>query len=130
MSAESVQPKEKTLETALRALQGQLAMVDFWSRPHSGKGMELIVINHYPVMLKIDNSDRHGRPHFHIEYKREHAASYAIDNFERLAGHMPEKYGGTLLEWAKENQALLLAKWKELHPNMPVFALELKGTNN
>src|SRR5688572_28594624 len=34
--------------------------------------------------LTMDSSKNHSRPHFHLRYKNEHSASYAIDNLQCL----------------------------------------------
>ena len=57
----------------------------------------------------------HRRPHFHLEYKMEHEASYALDNFERLAGWMPLKYEETILPFARAHQGQLIERWHSLN---------------
>jgi len=57
----------------------------------------------------------HGRPHFHIEYKREYSASYAVDTLERLAGNMPRKYEKPVLQWASQRQQWLVDTWENLN---------------
>lgn len=48
------------------------------------------------LIIKPDKN--HFRPHFHIHYKDEHKASYAIDTLELLAGTMPKKYEKPILK--------------------------------
>ncbi len=66
------------------------------------------------TVIRMRGDDNHQRPHFHIEYKQEYSASYAIDTLERLAGQMPSKYEEKLLGWASHNQNLLLRIWDSL----------------
>jgi len=84
------------MRSALLALQMRLAVDDFESR--QSPGIEFIVFETGAVSLRIDNSANHGRPHFHIKYKQEFSASYAIDTFECLAGSVPRKYAGHYVE--------------------------------
>lgn len=41
------------------------------------------------ITLRMRQEQNHARPHFHIEYKNQYSASYAIDTFEKLAGRSP-----------------------------------------
>jgi hypothetical protein len=72
------------------------------------------------VELRMYKEDRHARPHFHIKYKREHAASYALDTFERLAGYMPRKYEEVILRVARGMGAQLMECWRSLNGNARV----------
>lgn len=120
-------PTKDPVEAALHDLQFAFALIDHESRPFRPGAVELLVYRIPNVTLRIDNSAKHGRPHFHIKYKEEHSASYAIDTCELLAGSMPKKYETEIIEWAQKHQELLYAKWKELHPGSPIYALEAKG---
>lgn len=73
--------------------------------------------------LKMRKESNHGRPHFHIEYKNEHSASYAIDTLEKLAGYVPPKYEMPLLKWATSHQASLLLTWNQLQAGANVVKL-------
>ncbi len=64
--------------------------------------------------LKIQPEKNHCRPHFHIEYKQEYSASYAIDSLEKLAGNMPKKYEKPIIDWAEEKRENLKATWDQL----------------
>jgi hypothetical protein len=75
--------------------------------------------------MRGDNN--HQRPHFHIEYKREYSASYAIDTLERLAGQMHPKYEEKLLVWAGHNQNLLLEIWDSLKKGNDITDLLLEA---
>jgi adenosyl cobinamide kinase/adenosyl cobinamide phosphate guanylyltransferase len=58
----------------------------------------------------MDANKNHGRPHVHIDYGRSHhAASYAIDNGERLIGE--SKYDREISEWIGKHRPKLLEVW-------------------
>jgi hypothetical protein len=57
----------------------------------------------------------HALAHFHIEC-REHRNSVAIETLSEIAGSVPRAILTEALAWAKEHQAELLEKWKELNP--------------
>lgn len=77
------------------------------------------------IKLIILPDQNHDRPHFHIHYKTEHAASYAIDTLELLAGDMPKKYEKPILQWASRKQKSLLSTWNDLKAGKDVRSLVL-----
>jgi hypothetical protein len=80
------------------------------------------------VIIKPDKN--HFRPHFHIHYKSEHAASYAIDTLELLAGKMPKKYEKPILDWASRKQTYLKLVWDNLKSGMDINSFVLQTENN
>ena len=107
------------LDNLLGDLQQRLAFVDLFearpSNPPSG-WMEILIAKRRHIKLQIyADIGTHRRPHFHISYKQEHAASYAIDDFSRLAGTMPRKYETPILDWAKPNQSYLRKAWEDVN---------------
>ena len=121
------------LDAALIELQRALEDADFPRRFVTPDGGEVEVsyariIRLHHAVLRIDASDNHLRPHFHIDYKREYSASYALDNFERMAGSIPRRYEEALVKWAMENRKILYDKWQELHPTKAVFALQRESS--
>ena len=56
--------------------------------------------------------EEHGLPHYHAT-KAEFAATINIETLERIAGQMRAKDLGKVQQWGLDNQALLLARWKE-----------------
>ncbi len=66
------------------------------------------------TVVRMRRESNHQRPHFHIEYKKEYNASYAIDTLEKLAGEMPSKYERPILNWASMNLQLLKSAWEQL----------------
>jgi hypothetical protein len=64
------------------------------------------------IKIKLDGDKAHQRPHVHIDYgKNHHAASFAIDNGERLAGGLNRKYDRPAREWIARNREILLQAW-------------------
>lgn len=41
--------------------------------------------------LKMYREQKHTRPHFHIEYKKQYSASYVIETLEKLSGSIPRQ---------------------------------------
>jgi len=48
----------------------------------------------------------HGPPHFHATYA-EHEATIAIETLDVLAGDLPRRAKGLVLEWAEEHRDAL-----------------------
>ncbi|HEY5130065.1 MAG TPA: hypothetical protein VIJ35_22745 [Bradyrhizobium sp.] len=75
----------------LEDLQYRLGEIDLLTRPSRSGGknlIEFLVVELEGIAIKIrmDGDRNHARPHIHIDYgKKRHAASYAIDNGERLS---------------------------------------------
>lgn len=103
-------------------LQLELSLVD--PQPNTGSSFTkatLFRLEHTTVRMRQEGN--HARPHFHIQYKNQYHASYAVDNFERLAGNVPEKYEKPILNWAARNQRSLLATWEKLQAGEDVREL-------
>jgi hypothetical protein len=47
--------------------------------------------------------DDHGRSHFHVYYGK-HSAKIDIETFDTLAGRLPRRVRGLVLEWADEHR--------------------------
>lgn len=58
----------------------------------------------------------HLPPHFHVRMSDGREALVAIATLEVLRGTIAKRELSEALAWAKENQAALAAKWKELNP--------------
>ena len=54
--------------------------------------------------------DEHNPPHFHVRYN-EHKAEIAIQNLSLLAGRLPPRVMGLVMEWATIHQDELMADW-------------------
>jgi hypothetical protein len=77
------------------------------------------------ITLRIRPDRNHARPHFHIWYKTEYQASYAMDTFKRLAGEMPRRYEDPMLNWASRKQKSLFLTWDALKAGKDVRELVL-----
>ncbi len=113
-------------ETDVEDLQSRLALAELLDRPKRSEDViELLLFRKEHTKVRLRPERNHPRPHFHVEYKQEHNASYAIDNLERLAGFMPPKYESTVLAWATGRQASLRATWDALLAGQDVRELVL-----
>ena len=68
----------------------------------------------FGVAIYIYEGD-HGLPHFHARYQGK-AAKIEIASLKLVAGDLPRARLRDVREWAKKNQALLVAKWDEFNP--------------
>jgi Domain of unknown function (DUF4160) len=55
--------------------------------------------------------DEHNPPHFHARYGSE-KADIAIDSLAVLAGHLPPRVLGLVMEWAAMHQQELTEDWE------------------
>jgi hypothetical protein len=94
-------------------LQLQLSIVEPQSSENSSFTKALLFRLH-DITLRMRKETNHQRPHFHIEYRNQYSASFAIDNFEKLAGYVPTKYEKPILEWAMNHQNSLRLTWEKL----------------
>ncbi len=102
-----------TNEFAITDLQQRLAFVDLYDQSGADYLKALLLrLEHTKVRMRAEQN--HSRPHFHIEYKKEHSASYAVDTLEKLAGNMPRKYERPILDWAATRQQWLNDIWESL----------------
>jgi hypothetical protein len=60
----------------------------------------------------------HGPPHFHARYSG-HKASVTIEELSLLAGSLPPRALGLVMEWAALHQEELRAAWKKAAENEP-----------
>ena len=110
------------VEERLRELQRVLALVDgFESGGAHNIKATLHRVGHIKMVMRPERN--HARAHFHIEYKREFEASYAVDTLECLAGSMPKKYEKPILQWAQDYRRDLLLTWKRMNAGEDVRGL-------
>jgi len=57
--------------------------------------------------------DEHNPPHFHAIYG-EHKAEISINGLNILAGKLPSRALGLVVEWASLHQSELLENWKRI----------------
>jgi hypothetical protein len=110
-------PHDDPLAPMITELQRRLATADIPSPKTNTEAnrLELLLLQKQHTELRMYKETAHHRPHFHIEYKNEFEATYALDSFERLAGYMPRKYEDHILGLAKENQNQLVGRWHSLN---------------
>jgi len=77
--------------------------------------LELLVARKECIELRMYKEAAHRRPHFHVEFKSEFEASYALDTLDRLAGYMPRKYEEVILRVARANRDQLAEFWSSLN---------------
>ena len=56
----------------------------------------------------------HMPPHFHAEYNNQEAA-FAIENLSIIAGSLPPRITGFVIEWASQHQKELMTNWNLLN---------------
>lgn len=100
-------------------LQNVLALIDGYEEARQ-RAIKATLFCRGPIKLRMRPEYNHGRAHFHLEYKREHSASYAVDTLECLAGHMPRKYEDVALAWAESRKADLKRAWNDLNAGKDV----------
>lgn len=100
-------------ERVVAELQLELALVDL-DFDATTKYTKATLLRRGYTRLTMQPDKNHQRPHFHIEFKTEYSASYAVDTLSRLAGHMPRKYEAPVLKWGARYRRSLAATWKSL----------------
>ncbi len=63
--------------------------------------------------------DEHNPPHFHAAYG-EFKAEIGINDFSILAGKLPARVLGFVIEWASIHQSELLENWKRIENSLPI----------
>jgi hypothetical protein len=63
--------------------------------------------------------DEHNPPHFHAAYG-EFFAEVGIYDLNIIAGRLPSRALGLVIEWASIHQAELLVNWKHIENGEPV----------
>ncbi len=63
----------------------------------------------------------HNPPHIHVRYN-EHVAVMDIHSFNMLAGNLPARVKGLVVEWMQLHQQELMAMWqsKRFHKVQPL----------
>lgn len=114
--------EQKDIEELHECLHS-IDLLNLRSEEGNVRHLELLVYKNNYTKLKIQQEENHKLPHFHIEYKQEHSASYAIDSLERLAGDMPKEYEKPIMKWAKRKRNSLKATWDKLQAGEDVNEL-------
>lgn len=101
-----------SLEKELATLQHNLAMRDLWLGGEPGV-QRLLVLMLEDIGIRMDGNKNHKRPHVHIEQGTDHhAASYAIDTGERLAGMLKSEHDRAVREWIRAHGPKLMEVWQ------------------
>jgi hypothetical protein len=99
----------------LKELQDELAVIDLITRENRSGLMEVLLKNLQPLQMRMELDKNHKMPHFHVSYgKNYHAASYSIQDGERIAGELDNKYDKVVKNWITNNQEKLLQIWSEI----------------
>ena len=76
----------------------------------------------YGTVIKMYFDD-HPPPHFHAEYG-EHEAVIHIETLGMMAGSLPPRATGMVLEWASLHQQELMSAWQNAVRREPVAKIE------
>lgn len=74
------------------------------------------------IQMNFNDSDRHHKPHFHVQYA-EYQASVGVDG-EMLAGNLPTKQLKLVQAWAAIHEDELYEAWNNAVRNMPLNKIE------
>jgi hypothetical protein len=117
----------------LQRLQQALAFADLTAESAASPSEDLRFLlarfSHIKVQMYQERGP-HKQPHFHIEFKREYRATYAIDTLERIIGYMPKRYEAPVIEWARRYQTQLANCWDRILAGDARFHLELKDSTS
>lgn len=65
----------------------------------------------------------HPPPHFHVFYG-EHEAKVAIESLEMIAGRLPSRAYGLVVEWALHRRAELRRAWEQASRPGPIDPID------
>jgi Domain of unknown function (DUF4160) len=72
----------------------------------------------YGIIIRMYHRD-HEPAHFHVYYQG-NDAKIDIENLQLMAGHLPRRALGLVLDWAELHQAELLANWTLTRQGKPI----------
>ncbi len=104
------------MKKELEDLQDSLALVDLMNREGKGLLIEILVKELKPIQFRIEQDPNHkNSPHIHINYgKQKHIASYSIENGDRLAGNLENKYDEKVKIWINANRQKLTKIYNDI----------------
>jgi hypothetical protein len=109
-------------------LQDALAIADLFGDETDPTILRQLIMRFEHVKVQIySEKGPHKRPHFHIEFKRQFRASYAIDTLERIIGYMPRRYEDRVLDWARSVQPQLTESWQRIAAGGEPLKFELEA---
>ena len=100
------------MEIELEKLKNSLDLTYLNSKPGMPKLTEILLKSMPPLKFRMEQDSNHSAPHLHITYgKQNHAASYGINDGQRLAGNLPNKFDKDVTNWINSNRSTLLQIW-------------------
>jgi hypothetical protein len=72
----------------------------------------------YGIVIKMHFND-HLPPHFHAEYGEDELA-VGISPITEVAGKLPRRAAGLVMEWAALHQSELADAWRRAQANLPL----------
>ncbi|MDZ7615433.1 MAG: DUF4160 domain-containing protein [Patescibacteria group bacterium] len=79
----------------------------------------------YGIVVKMFHND-HEPPHFHTEYGANRMV-VAIDTLAVIAGRLPPRATGLVMEWAAQHQEELTHIWRQARNQEPLDRVEPLG---
>lgn len=76
----------------------------------------------YGIVVKMYYND-HAPPHFHAEYGRAEMV-VGIDALSVIAGKLPPRATGLVMEWAAQHQGELQAAWHQARQAQPIGRID------
>ena len=76
----------------------------------------------YGIVIKMYYND-HAPAHFHAEYGGDELL-VAIDSLAVVAGKLPPRATGLVMEWATQHQAELLQAWTQARNTQPLDRID------
>lgn len=76
----------------------------------------------FGIVIAMSYND-HAPPHFHARYGN-HKAIFAIHDMRLLAGSLPPRVLGLVMEWAAIHRAELVENWQQAENDAPLRRIE------
>ena len=76
----------------------------------------------YGIVIKMYHND-HAPPHLHAEYSGDEML-VGIDTLAVIAGKLPPRATGLVMEWAAEHQGDLQNAWNQARQMQPIDRIE------
>jgi hypothetical protein len=106
------QAQGRVVVSTLAGLQDAMAYLDIVLPPASSNLAAFVVKRRLDICIRMDADRNHQLPHVHVDYgPQRHAASFAIETGERLAGTLDRKYDALVRDWIVATKAPLLSIW-------------------
>ena len=76
----------------------------------------------YGIVIKMYYND-HSPPHFHAEYGGTEMV-VGVDTLAVIAGNLPPRATGLVVEWAAQHQGELQSAWNQARQMQPIDRIE------